>query len=113
METPACRCGSPTELRRATDPVGPLNDESIIGAMRHAHLVIAAWGARGAPERVAALHRLRDEENADRERLARRDGHDAYLRDPMLCLGVSKNGAPRHPLYVAGSTELVKWEARS
>jgi hypothetical protein len=28
---------------------------------------------------------------------------------PLLCLGTTKNGHPRHPLYVRGDARLAKW----
>lgn len=34
----------------------------------------------------------------------------SMLLDP-LCLGTTKNGSPRHPLYVAGTQPLIPWEA--
>jgi hypothetical protein len=27
------------------------------------------------------------------------------------CLGITKSGQPRHPLYIAGRKELVAWSA--
>lgn len=80
------------------DPVGPVNDA--YAACRLAAipageaLVVAAWGNNklATPERTQVM---RD--------LAAARGHRLH------CLGVTKDGAPRHPLYVPGSASLVPW----
>lgn len=77
----AYRATDPRALRRAGDPVGPQNRRHIAAAIANARLVIAAWGAdataRDAATRMGALSR--------RE---------------LRCLGLTRSGAPRHPLYV-------------
>lgn len=88
----ALRSTDPAELLRAENPVGPENVQSIRRRIRTSHVVIGAWGAhpavrmRGAPSLV---------------RLAEDEGRKVY------CLGVTKAGEPRHPLYVAGETPIV------
>jgi hypothetical protein len=79
----AYRATDPDMLVRVADPVGPHNDVHILAAAARAESIIAAWGTRGAlGERashiVAAITRQR----------------------PLLCLGLTKGGTPRHPLYV-------------
>lgn len=61
---------------------------------RHLRMVtgplVAAWGAEG------------DSLGSDAVILTRR-----YLGHRMVCLGLTKSGAPRHPLYVRGDAPLV------
>jgi len=85
----AWRATDPKELYVADDPVGPENHVAIHGLIQNAGMVIAAWGTHGS-------YRNRDEEvramiprfNCERK---------------LFCLGVNKNGSPKHPLYVKSS----------
>jgi hypothetical protein len=91
----ARRCTRPVHLKDPGDPIGPLNDSYLwgFGGNRQIGLVIAAWGVHGT------LHG-RDQTVARMfQRLAR----------PLYCLGTTKAGHPRHPLYVKGTTELEPW----
>ncbi len=54
--------------------------------------LLAAWGVHAQPERVARIVELVE-------------GAGAHL----VCLGTTKEGAPRHPLYVAASTRPEAW----
>lgn len=83
----AWRATDPGLLRAAKDPVGPANDHAIAAALRDAALIVAAWG--GNP---IVSSRARDV-----RRLA------ARLHKRLFCLGTTKDGEPRHPLYVRGS----------
>lgn len=84
----AYRATRPAELRRASDPAGSANDEFILEACRPPAMVIAAWGAHGS---------LRDRAETVTKMLAA-----AQVR--LFCLGVTRDGHPRHPLYVPAST---------
>jgi hypothetical protein len=87
----AYRATDPRELTRTVDPVGPFNDAMLSVMFRVATgPVLVAWGARALPDRVERLRSL---------------AGDAAL----VCLGKTKAGHPRHPLYVEGSTELEEW----
>ncbi|HEU5061422.1 MAG TPA: DUF1643 domain-containing protein [Kofleriaceae bacterium] len=81
----ALRATDPARLRRARDPVGPGNDGHIAGAAADADLVVLAWGNHGA---------LR---GRDREVVALLAGARP------VCLGVTRGGQPRHPLYLPRS----------
>jgi hypothetical protein len=83
----AWRATDPRLLRAAKDPIGPANDDTIAAALRDAALIVAAWGTSSI---VYARAR-------DVRRLA------ARLRKRLFCLGTTKDGEPRHPLYVPGS----------
>jgi hypothetical protein len=82
----AFRTSSPQSLRRAADPVGPENDRWLQELSVEASVSVAAWGNGGT-----FLHR-------DRAVLE-------LLRAP-LCLGVTKRGHPKHPLYVPAAARL-------
>lgn len=85
---------------RATDPkallsVRPRSDQNlphIVSLAAGASRIIAAWGALPKPLRryaddiVSALHEY-----------------------PIFCMGKTKDGSPRHPLYLPNSSEFMPW----
>ena len=81
------RSPSPSTLRRVPDPVGPDNDQAISAAAGGGDLVVAAWGTHAAPDRIAEVLEL----------LSHRT---------VWCLGRTRSGQPRHPLYVPARTPL-------
>lgn len=78
----AWRATDPDALLAAADPIGPANDEVLAAVCEQAGLVIRAWGAHKA---------ARDRAYAVEDALG-------YSAD----LGVTKDGHPRHPLYLRG-----------
>jgi hypothetical protein len=97
----ALRATDPEELRTHPDPVGPHN-AAYIGATldRNPGVVIAAWGAHSfAAKRAADVAMVLDRQ------LGRRD-----LR--LKCLGVTKSGQPRHPLYLKATAPLITYPRR-
>lgn len=89
----ALRATDPKQLYGHDDPVGPDNDAVIGGWLdRLSGPVVAAWGVHGA-------YRQRHAEVTD---LVRAHGKQ------LMCLGATKDGHPKHPLYVAASTPLVR-----
>jgi hypothetical protein len=92
----ARRATSPRALMRLADPVGAGNRAAIAAALAAGAggPVVAGWGNFGAfgaqAERVMAW-------------LAGRGGV------ALWCLGVTRGGAPHHPLYVAYSTPLAPY----
>ena len=89
----AWRDTDPRKMRAAQDPVGPRNDLAISEACDWADMVIAAWGTHGA-------------------HLKRGASVEALLRGksaPVYHLGLSKDGHPKHPLYIAYAQQPALW----
>jgi hypothetical protein len=86
----ALRATRPRRLQRVADPVGPDNDRWISGAIQPWSVVVAAWGAHKiATGRAEAVLRI-----------------VAGRASGVGCLGTTRDGHPRHPLYVPASTRL-------
>ena len=87
----AFRATSPDDLFKATDPYGPANDDSLwevaLEAAGTDMPIVCAWGSRGG----------------------RSNRHVAILQRGnarLVCLGKTKDGYPRHPLYVRNDQPL-------
>jgi len=85
----AFRATDPRGLRIVDDPVGRKNDAAIRRASETAERVVVAWGIHG---RLGG----------------RADEVLASLRRPY-CLGVTLDGSPKHPLYLAGKTRFRRF----
>ena len=89
----AFRATAPADLVRAPEPVGVGNDRAIVDAVRRADRVVVAWGTRGT-------------------HLGRGGAVSALLgscRVRPVALGTTRDGHPRHPLYVRGDTASEPW----
>lgn len=91
----AWRDTDPRALRRAQEPVGAENDEAIREACHWADIAICAWGTHGA-----YLGR-----GPEVERIVRATGV------PLHHLGLTKDGHPKHPLYIPYSAQPQPWLA--
>lgn len=89
----ALRATDPAALAAADDPVGPMNNGILLGVARRAGLVVAAWGAHRAAR--------------ERQHVALAAFEAVGAR--VLCLGATRGGEPRHPLYVRGDQPLVEY----
>lgn len=89
----ALRATRPVHLLDHPDPEGPENCAAWAETLYEepAPVVVAAWGAGGGMVGLPESKALR--------------GASANWR----CLGTTKTGEPRHPLYVRGDQELVPW----
>jgi len=85
------RSTDPAGLLAVDDPNGPDNDRHIYEQSRQAEMILVAWGA----------NRLMKKRSRQVIKLLGRDPH---------CLGVTKSGSPRHPLYVPGKVKPVPYE---
>lgn len=96
----AYRATNPDDLIDAAgagvDPVGSGNVDAILALFDTCRVVVCAWGSSFVTKRGWRLPRL------DVEGMALR-----YDDRALFCLGRTKTGQPRHPLYVAGNQELV------
>lgn len=90
----ALRSTDPAALLTHPDPVGIANDALLVDAAKHhtRFKTVVAWGAHKmvTPDRVKILTDSAGEAGTT-----------------LWCLGVTKSGAPRHPLYVRGDQPLV------
>lgn len=87
----AFRATDPAELKVCDDPIGPRNDEFITEAVLNPRVTmkIAAWGVKGS----------------------------MYARDHQIIrsvaglhhLGRTKEGFPKHPLYLKSTTKPERW----
>lgn len=84
----AFRATNPADLWRTADPVGPQNDDYLRLAANPPDTgpLIAAWGVNARPGRVAEVLQI-------------------LSAVQVQCLGVTKAGQPKHPLYLAASTK--------
>ncbi len=96
----AYRSGKPGALRAASDPVGPANLATLFAATRGSRvaMVLCAWGTGAViqPMLRKQLVTLRD----------------AGVFDGLMLwnLGTSKDGYPKHPLYLPADTALQPWQ---
>ncbi len=89
----AFRATDPRDLKRAKAPIGPENLAQLLAASRRADTILCAWGTHGAHmgmgEAIASLLRAQ--------------GYQLHH------LGLSKDGHPKHPLYIGYQRELAPW----
>ncbi|PVA10005.1 hypothetical protein DC366_10080 [Pelagivirga sediminicola] len=90
----AWRDTDPRDMRAAADPVGPANDQAILDGCAWADTIVAAWGTHGAH-----LNR-----GADVAALLAGTGRAVHH------LGLTKDGHPRHPLYIAYARQPDLWD---
>jgi len=87
----AYRTFDPQILYAQDDPCGPSNPFYISETIKSSSMVCAAWGANKTTG-SAIIHL------------------SAFMKGrKMYCLGVTKNGSPRHPLYVRGEQPFVEF----
>lgn len=93
----ALRATDPAELATHPDPIGPDNDDHLRAVASGARAVICAWGAHpfAADRALVVTETLR---------------RSLPRNSDLLCLGTTKNRAPRHPLYVKGATSPAPFE---
>lgn len=88
----AYRATKPSELKAAGWDTGPENDEYLTRMRMECDAIVCAWGTNP---------RLHDE------------SHTILMltgwRAKLWCLGKTKDGFPRHPLYVRGDQPLERF----
>jgi hypothetical protein len=87
----AFRATQPDDLFLADDPVGQHDDFWLMWLYGRADRIVAAWGAhaKATARATEVLRRV----------------HASIFSDLVVSLGTTKDGAPRHPLYVKGDTK--------
>lgn len=92
----AFRATKPADLFKAPYPRGPDNNQWLANlatnAVAYGLRIVCAWGTKGRPGDTVHARRLL-----------------AYHGAKLVCLGTTKDGHPKHPLYVAGATPLVPY----
>jgi len=92
----ALRATNPKELHASDDPVGSENDKHLFREIQVHSLAIGAWGSHPiASSRVEELVK------------------NNILPRNMYCLGKTKTGSPRHPLYVKSDVVLTRLTLQS
>lgn len=89
----AWRDTDPRKMRAAPDPVGPENDDTILAGCDWADTIVCAWGTHG-------------------QHLNRGPKVETLLRGtqhPLFQLGLTKDGHPKHPLYIAYAQQPELW----
>jgi len=86
------RATKPIALQTTLEPVGGVRtDVAIHQKIANASVVVCAWGANTIARERANWFR------------------EEFEMTPLSCLGKTKEGAPRHPLYVRADETLVAW----
>lgn len=86
----ALRSTDPGNLYGDPDPVGPENDKWILEEIKKASIIIAAWGTHAKLDR-------RHEKLMD-------------MLPDLFCLGTTKDGYPKHPLYLSKGEKPVAYK---
>jgi hypothetical protein len=90
----ALRSTSPLLLYGHPDPIGPENDAEILRAVTGATRILAAWGQHGGyVNRGATVARI-----------------VAASGRSLECLGITKDGQPKHPVRVSGDLQPVPYK---
>lgn len=89
----AWRATDPRDLRAVPDPVGPDNDVVLRDSVLWADSILCGWGGHGGlQDRAAAvLGMLRAQPR------------------PLWHLGLTRQGQPKHPLYIGYSVQPMLW----
>jgi hypothetical protein len=88
----AWRATDPDELARVRYSIGERNNATIEAAIGRCDLAICAWGAHPMAESW--------QRNAEVFNLL------SARRPAVFCFGLTKSGAPKHPLYIKTGTPL-------
>jgi len=88
----ALRATDPRALRRVRDPVGKKNYAFLREKGAEASRIVCCWGCHGTfKEQDRKITKLLREQFADK----------------LFCLGTTKKGHPKHPLYLNSASPLV------
>jgi hypothetical protein len=85
----AYRATDPEEMKNQDDPVGINNDSWLRTVADAADVIVAAWGIHGAYMGRGAIVKS--------------------ILPPMKCFGLTKEGHPKHPLYLPSNSMLIEF----
>ena len=88
----AFRSPNPKDLLQAPDPVGSENDQYITSIISKHKTAVCAWGSNALLDRVNHVMSILKQNEAK-----------------IVCLGMNKNGSPKHPLYIPANQEFVEY----
>ena len=83
----------PKKLNSINDPVGPDNNSVLLDRLKKNNDCMVAWGSR--PEIDLFQSRVKE--------------ISKHLPNTVMCLGLTKQNYPRHPLRVSSSTKPVRY----
>lgn len=83
------RATFPEDLRKHSEPIGKDNDRLLKEKVREVEKVVACWGNHG--------------------NFLGRSVNLKKLFSKAECFGLTKSGEPKHPLYLSGKSELMKF----
>lgn len=89
----ALRSTDPKGLWLVDDPVGPENDHELSLCFGGSDLIVAAWGANARADRLAQFA-------------------ETFGGWRFHALGLTKDGAPRHPLYMRADSQPFVYDPR-
>lgn len=85
----AFRATNPKEMKKTSDPIGPLNNDFLKIHIKPSGLNIACWGTHGNfMNRSKTVIELLGDEN-------------------LSCFGMTQSGQPKHPLYLKRGLEPI------
>ena len=88
----ALRSTDPKALWSHPDPVGRDTDWHLAMLVALHSEIVCAWGANARQDRVDQVVSVLSSVGAN-----------------LMCLGTTKAGAPKHPLYVPSAQKLITW----
>lgn len=97
------RSTDPKGLVTSIDPFGPNNGAALTWVAANSRLLLVAWGA-SLPVPAAACQPVQTV-----QRLVAEYRSSPRWKGTTFCLGRTKSGQPRHPLYLAADTTFEPW----
>jgi hypothetical protein len=92
----ALRATDPAEILKHRDPFGPDNETHLLAARNVSLLTILVlgWGSRQAGKRLKSYYQRAE---------------NCCIVNKPYCFGTTKDGDPKHPLYLPYDSEKVLW----
>lgn len=88
----AFRCTQPGLLLKAEDPIGPLNGTYLSQMAERSEIIICAWGNAPIIKRLG-------------------QPFPDSITGPLHCIELSKDGTPKHPLYLKSNLKPIPYKA--